>query len=163
MQSGDAQVDLDKCAVAAATCACFHFRKAARVVTQYFDDSLQQVGLRSTQLVILIVLAVMRKISVARIAEILVMDRSTVARNLKPLARNELLTIEPGSDRRTRMVQLTDLGRRKLIAAMPIWERTQGTFTGRIGDPTWSVLLDQLNQVVAVGKALGVEPAAEDD
>jgi DNA-binding MarR family transcriptional regulator len=142
------ELDLEKCAAAAVNCACFNFRKASRVVTQLFDDALAPIGLRSTQLVILICVAITDSISVVRLAHELVMDRSTVARNLKPLEREGLLTIVPGDDRRTRLVRLTPAGRAKLIAAVPLWEQAQGGFVARLGADRWNVLLENLTTTV---------------
>jgi hypothetical protein len=71
-------LDLELCAQAAASCACFNFRKASRAVTQRFDELLQPTGLRSTQLVVLIAVAVSDSPGVATLARALVMDRSTL-------------------------------------------------------------------------------------
>lgn len=147
-------LDVSKCAEAAATCACFHFRKASRAVTQLFDDALQHTGLRSTQLVILIAAAVYESLSVSRLAKELVMDRSTLTRNLRPLERRGLLQLVPGKDVRTRLVALTPAGRDALAGALPAWESAQQEFQGQLGPARWTHLLESLMVTVhvAVGK-----------
>jgi DNA-binding MarR family transcriptional regulator len=139
---------LEKLQQAAVNCACFNFRKASRAVTNLFDETLQPLGLRSTQLVILIVVALSERITVVRLANQLVMDRSTVARNLKPLERDGLITIEAGDDRRTRIVDLTPKGRETLLAAVPLWEKAQSQFVDSIGSSRWSSLLENLTHTV---------------
>src|SRR5947209_7151029 len=68
-----------------ATCACSNVRKAARAVTQLFDEVLQPSGLRSTQFTLLVAVALMDEAPVTELAGALVMDRTTFTRNLKPL------------------------------------------------------------------------------
>ena len=69
------------------TCACLNVRKAARAVTQLYDEVLQPTGLRSTQFNLLVAVALAGEAPVTRLAEALVMDRTTLARNLKPCVR----------------------------------------------------------------------------
>ena len=90
------EIDAAKLAEMARTCACFNFRKASRSVTQLFDQMLAPTGLRSTQLVILITGELLGPSSIARLARELVMDRSTLTRNLKPLLSMGLLQILDG-------------------------------------------------------------------
>ncbi len=82
------------------SCACLNVRKAARAITQLFDEVLQPTGLRSTQFPLLVVVARLREAPVTQLSRELVMDRTTLARNLKPCVRQGLLTIEAGTDRR---------------------------------------------------------------
>jgi DNA-binding MarR family transcriptional regulator len=154
MSPPDPQIDLEKCVGAATTCACFNFRKASRAVTQLFDDALQPTGLRSTQLVILIAAAVFDSLAVSRLARELVMDRSTLTRNLRPLERRGLLRLAPGKDVRTRLVVLTPAGREALVRALPVWEKTQHRFQEQLGHGRWKELLASLNATVqvAIGK-----------
>jgi DNA-binding MarR family transcriptional regulator len=143
-------LDLQKCIEAATNCACFNFRKASRAVTQLFDDALQPTGLRSTQLVILIAAAVFEGVSVSRLAKELVMDRSTLTRNLRPLERRGLILLESGKDERTRLVRLTPAGQTNLAAALPVWERAQLQFQEKLGDERWKQLLASLGATVEV-------------
>lgn len=149
------QLDLEKCVQAATTCACFNFRKASRAVTQLFDNALQPTGLRSTQLVILIAAAVFDALAVSRMAKELVMDRSTLTRNLRPLERRGLVRLTPGKDVRTRLVELTPAGRVALAEALPHWESAQQRFQQRLGHARWEELLASLGATVhvAAGKS----------
>ncbi len=84
----------------AETCACLNVRKAARAVTQLYDEVLQPSGLRATQFNLLVAIALAGEAPVTRLADALVMDRTTLTRNLKPLESQGLITIEAGTDRR---------------------------------------------------------------
>src|SRR2546425_12772268 len=94
------RIDLAKYVIAAETCACSNFRKAARALTQLFDHALQPSGLRSTQLIILLEIAIAHSTTMPQLARRLVMDPSTLARNLKLIT--EQGWIKSNSDRRRR-------------------------------------------------------------
>ncbi len=160
MESRDIKPDVELCAKAAENCACFNFRKASRAITNHFDLALHPCGLRSTQLVILLASHVAGSSSVAHLAEDLVVDRSTLTRNLKPLESAELLSIQPGSDRRTRMVELTDKGREALLAAIPLWQKAQASYVEHFGSDRWEQLRKDLSRTVEVVR---VENQAHED
>src|SRR5256884_9168305 len=124
------------------SCACLNVRKAARAITQLFDEVLQPTGLRSTQFPLLVVVARLREAPVTQLSRELVMDRTTLARNLKPLESQGLLTIEAGTDRRRHLVRLTERGRQALARALPYWEQAQHQVVTRLGQEQWHALRD---------------------
>ena len=134
-------------------CACFNIRKASRAVTQLFDGMLQPSGLRSTQFTLLVVLSHAGPITITRLGQTLVMDRTTLTRNLKPLANQELVKIGPGKDQRTRVVALTPRGQGALAMAFPLWEKAQASVIKRLGRERWSSLLADLSATVALARA----------
>ncbi|HEY9847811.1 MAG TPA: MarR family transcriptional regulator, partial [Candidatus Caenarcaniphilales bacterium] len=101
------QSELAKYAQISQVCACFNLRKASRAVTQLYDKVLQPSGLLATQFTLLSAIALTGSVTITRLAQELVMDRTTLARNLKPLERQGLIQIKPGQDQRTRIVTLT--------------------------------------------------------
>ncbi|MFQ5984413.1 MAG: MarR family winged helix-turn-helix transcriptional regulator [Alphaproteobacteria bacterium] len=141
--------ELAKCAEVAARCACFNFRKAARSVTQLFDGVLQPSGLQATQLSVLVALRLAGSATMTRLARELVMDRTTLTRNLKPLEREGLVEIASGKDRRVRLVRLTPKGRWSLRQALPLWEKAQARVVARLGSRRWRTLLDEISAAVA--------------
>lgn len=153
---------MEKCAAAAATCACFNLRKASRAVTQHFDEALQPSGLRSTQLVVLLAVALYEGISPARLAREMIMDRSTLLRNLRPLESRGLLQTTAGKDRRSRAVRLTPLGKKTLIQTIPLWEAAQERFENNVGPERWRRLVNDLAETVAATRGAGVG-AADDE
>ncbi|MEX0936230.1 MAG: MarR family winged helix-turn-helix transcriptional regulator [Pirellulales bacterium] len=152
MESENNHAVRDKYRRAAERCACFHFRKASRAVTQLYDEVLQPTGLRSTQLVILIAISLHEQISPARLARELVMDRSTLVRNLKPLEKRGLVSTRPGKDRRTRTIELTELGEGELTRAIPYWEKAQEHFERNLGEQHWEEMLRGLSSAVTISR-----------
>ncbi len=109
-------------------CHCFAVRKTARAVTQHYDHALRGTGLRATQFNTLVVLAKAGPLPMARLAEFMGMDRTSLTRNLKPLARKRWIKISPGEeDRRVRMVAITPAGIAALRKALPAWRSAQAS------------------------------------
>lgn len=133
-------------------CTCANLRKAARAVTQTYDLALQPSGLKATQFTLLATLSRRGTLPVSTLAEALVMDRTTLTRNLKPLITKGFVSAEPGDDRRTRMVMVTPQGEVALDSALLLWRNVQSTFVGALGLETWSVLLDRLQDSVSVSQ-----------
>jgi hypothetical protein len=82
-----------------ANCTCLGLRKAARAVTQMYDQTLKPAGLRSTQFSLLVAAERAGPRGIGELAELLVMDRTTLTRNLKPLLVRGLLERAEGADR----------------------------------------------------------------
>ena len=118
----------------ASDCNCLAIRKAARQVTQLYDSELSACGLRATQYSVLAILDRLERARVQVLAEALVMDRSTLGHNLRPLERDGLieLSVDP-DDARARSLRLTRLGRDRLRAARPAWLRAQKRFEAQYG------------------------------
>lgn len=131
-----------------AICACNNLRKASRAVTQYFDDRLQTVGLRSTQLVILLVVMENEEAGIAQLARILGMDASTLNRNLRPLTDRRLIKIADGQSGQRKTVTLTDAGRKLIAEAAPIWKVAQDQIMERFGESRYSGLLADLSALI---------------
>lgn len=140
----------------ARTCACFNFRKASRSVTQLFDQILAPTGLRSTQLVILITGVVLGPSSIARLARELVMDRSTLTRNLKPLVNMGFVRFAPGENGKQKSVEVTVEGQAALLRSAPHWKQAQGHLVDRIGDDAWDRIVNDLAGIVEATRANAV-------
>jgi DNA-binding MarR family transcriptional regulator len=135
------------------TCACFNFRKASRTVTQLFDQILAPCGLRSTQLVILLAVKVIGPCGLARLARELVMDRSTITRNISPLVKQGLLQVSGKSGYRGKSVEVTSAGQKALAEAVPYWEEAQGRLLNRLGRERWDRVMGELANVVDATRA----------
>jgi DNA-binding MarR family transcriptional regulator len=109
------------------TCLCLHAQRAARTLSRLFDDALRPVGLTSGQFSLLNALNRPAPPPLAPVAQLLAMDRTTLTAALKPLARDGLVAIDTDpSDRRSRLLRLTDKGRETLATAIPIWRDLHG-------------------------------------
>ena len=92
-------------------CICLAVRQAARHVTQSYDHFLAPAGLRTTQFSILAKLKRKGPMTINALAAELVMDRTTLGRNILPLERDGLISVEPlASDRRSKALHLTKAG-----------------------------------------------------
>ena len=119
--------------VAETPCNCAAIRQAARRVTRLYDQALAPSGLRITQYPILVWLATAGPATMSVLAERMVMDRATLGHNLRPLEAQGLVTMNAGEDRRSRVVALTEGGRRKLREARPAWRAAQAMFEAAFG------------------------------
>ncbi len=133
-------------------CTCFGLRKAARAVTQMYDRALKPSGLRATQLSLLIVSESAGPRGVAELAALMVMDRTTLTRNLKPLLDQGLLERVAGADRRRRPVAITARGRAALARALPYWREVQAGLAGSLGRSRWWRLLGDLRDTAKLAQ-----------
>src|SRR6266481_5126268 len=131
-------------------CNCFAVRSAARHVTQFYDQFLAPTGLRTTQFSVLARLKRMGPLTINRLAEEMVMDRTTLGRNILPLDRDGLIAIEPNeSDRRAKQLRLTKAGEKRLQAAKKQWSRAQARFESTFGPRRAADLRAMLRAVTA--------------
>jgi DNA-binding MarR family transcriptional regulator len=130
-----------------AECACFNLRKASRAITQLFDRALQPGGLRGTQFSVLAVLSFMGTTTVTRLSNNLVMDRTTLTRNLRPLEQKGYIRISAGKDLRTRTVELTDKGMKALGKVYPLWKETQTKIIHKLGKNRFQSLISDLSKI----------------
>lgn len=147
LKKQDANLNITLNREALALCGCFNLRKASRLVTQLYDDILQPTGLRSTQVVILMMLAMEEDISLTRLARELVLSPSTLHRNLLPLERDGLVESSTIGNR-GRMVRLTTNGKETLLKAVPYWQKAQEKFITLVGPQMWQELAGQLADTV---------------
>lgn len=135
-------------------CACANFRRATRVVTQAYDAALQPVKLKGTQFTLLGTLTLAGEVPITRLADLMVMDRTTLTRNLQPLIRRSLVEVRQGQDddQRVHRVCLTDKGRTLFEAAMPLWQAVQNRFSEGLGSERWAGLLHDLKATVALAR-----------
>lgn len=134
----------------AETCVCASLRRLSRTVTQVFDKELRPTGLRATQVTLLVALGLAKEISVTRLGEILAMDRTTLSRNLVPLAREALLHQEGAADdARRKVIRLTPKGRLALRDALPRWRRAQRRILAKLGPSRWPHLGRELGALMS--------------
>ncbi len=132
-------------------CYCSALRQASRYVTSFYDQMLSGSGLRVTQFAILARLRP-QAATVTALAQNMVMDRTTLARNLQPLVREELVRIRPSEqDRRERIVELTGSGRARVESILPAWRRAQDLFDQQFGAARGAELLATMRAVVDTG------------
>ncbi len=133
-------------------CVSFNLRRASRAVTALYNERLASSGIRTTQLPILVALDQGGPMPLTRLARLLEMDRTTLTRNWRPLERQGFTAESPGADRRSRLLTITEKGRRTLGRALALWEEAQAQFIRAMGEGDFRVLLAKL---AAVRRAAG--------
>jgi DNA-binding MarR family transcriptional regulator len=133
-----------------AECNCFAVRAAARHVTQLYDQCLAPVGLHVTQFSILAKLKRLGPMTINALAKNMMMDRTTLGRNVLPLQRDGLIKIAASDqDRRAKELHLTKAGEQRLQAALKAWSRAQMRFEHTFGTKRAAELRATLGAVVA--------------
>ena len=116
-------------------CNVTALRKASRRLSQIYDAALAPHGVRSTQRAILVNVARAASPTMQELAAALVLDRTALNHNLKPLERDGLLKIcVDERDRRARRIELTDRGRKILDESGVDWQRAQVQFEALFGE-----------------------------
>ena len=134
----------------AAGCACRNLRRTTRAVTQLYDETLRPSGLRITQFTLLVAVGLSEPVPITRLADALSLDRTTLARDLKPLAKQGLVKITAGADRRMRKVRLTRQGREAIGRAYPLWQQAQARILEGSGPDRWPAMAAGLEEVAAL-------------
>ena len=116
------------------TCIAVRLRLLNQVVTNLYDDALRPLGLKVSQLNILIVTARLGLARPAQVCDILQLDASTLSRNVKPLQAHGWLEVVPDEDARAQPFRLTPQGRRLIEKAAPAWEEAQRQAAELLGD-----------------------------
>lgn len=130
-----------------AQCCCFNLRKVTRAVTQFFDRHLEPADIRATQFTLLLTLTSASGKTLTEMAEGLVMDRTTLTRNLKPLEKSGLITTVKLTDRRTKGYVLTEKGRMAIEKGVPLWKKAQHHIVDQLGEGKYGHLLQELDLV----------------
>ncbi|HVE10210.1 MAG TPA: MarR family transcriptional regulator [Paraburkholderia sp.] len=131
-------------------CNCFALRQAARYVTQIYERHLGQVGLTAAQFTIMAKLARKPDQSMLDLADLMVMERTTLVRALKPLQRDGLVVSEPSEhDGRTFLFSLSDAGQRVFEQAAAAWRAAQDEFEAKFGRARAKALRSELFNLTA--------------
>jgi DNA-binding MarR family transcriptional regulator len=131
-------------------CGCANLRRAARAVTQLYDEELRRAGLNISQFTLLQVLFRVGEITQGGLGQLLVLDSTTLTRTLQTLEKKGWIRRRPGKDRRERQVVLTAAGRSRFRRAVPHWNRAQERLLAQVGRRRWTGLMRQLSHVAGI-------------
>jgi DNA-binding MarR family transcriptional regulator len=123
-------------------------RMATRAVTAIYNRHLRAAGLQATQMSVLWAVVAKGSASVKDIAGAIVMDQTTLVRNLRVLERRGLVSITVGDDRRHRFVALTGAGREKFEVALPYWQKAQKEIAAAIDESGLDAMNSKLLKLV---------------
>lgn len=132
-------------------CHCTTLRYAAQTLTEVYDRALASSGLKVTQYVLLeSILQGEAEESITDLAQKLGSDRSTIGRNVRILARDGLVSMSRGSDRREHTVHVTKKGREAVSLANPLWQKAQTAVEDALGQGELKMLKTLLSQLEEV-------------
>lgn len=134
-------------------CTCFNLRKASRAMTQLYDAALKPAGIRANQFNVLAALEILGEVAQSDLAAALVMDRTTLIRNLAPLVSGGLVTAERPSGNGPKIIALSAAGNRVLQDAKPLWQGVQERIAGILGLDKWNGLIGDLEAAVEAAHA----------
>ena len=140
--------------MSAGTCTCGELRKAARAITLLYDNAFKSSGLLSTQFNVLQAIYNIDSIRISDLANNLVMDRTTLTRNLSVLERQGFIEISQGKDHRTRIVTATQKGRNAVAKTIFLWNEVQHKVKQEMGENLWRELMQNLGQLLKVTEQL---------
>jgi DNA-binding MarR family transcriptional regulator len=142
-------------------CPTIRARQASRVLTRVYDDVLRPLGLQMSQFSVLVQIAAFGEAgaTITALAAELVMDRTTLTRNLRPLERAGMLRVAqaPG-DARARVVLLTHRGEKIIDTAYPYWEAAFRRVRVVLGARQLQALRTELTALIEVAPGFD-EPA----
>ena len=118
---------------AAKGCTSLKVRRLSRRISQHFDRTLAEVGLKTTQYSLLSHVVELGPVAPGVLARLMDLNASTLTRNLQPLVSAGWLQVEPGSDQRSRWVVATPAGSAKRNEARRVWKRAQLALNQRLG------------------------------
>ena len=133
--------------VIARECLAVRLRMLNRVVTNIYDDALRPLGVKASQLNILVVTAKLGLARPADVCERLQLDISTLSRNAERMRAKGWLEVVSDDDGRAQPFRLTAGGRRLLERAMPAWEVAQAKVKKLIGADTIASIDDAVQRI----------------
>ena len=143
-------------------CHCHLLRQAARRATALYDAALAPFGLRISQYGILVRLRRLGPLSLQQLAAELVLDRTTMGRNLRPLERDGLIASEPDpADKRVRRLVLTPAGLDLVQRAYPSWTGAQSDYEAQVGAEPAMALRIELQRVMTALQKAPMDPAID--
>ena len=136
---------------AAKACVCHNLRRTSRAITQFYK-LLGPSGITITQLALLRAISIGNSSTITNISKEMYMDRTTLTRNLDLLEKQGFIQIQSSSDRRKRIVTLTNRGKAQMTKALPLWERAQDSIMEKFGKGNWKEIKMGLNEISHIAR-----------
>jgi DNA-binding MarR family transcriptional regulator len=141
----------DSHAIDQLNCACNAVRKASRAVTRFYDEVMEGTGLSLAQFAVLWNIARREPLPLMDLAHILVMDRTTLYRALKPLEREGWVVLED-AQRRAKTARLTDKGHLAVTNSKDAWQAAQRCLVEKFGLDRWGTTEAALQDLVTISQ-----------
>lgn len=142
----------------AGLCNCANMRRAARAITKIYDHSLEPSGLKSMQLAALAHINHDGPLNITALAGIMVLDRTTLVRNIKFLEVEGYIDNLVTSDSRERQITLTEKGKEALKNGLPLWKKVQDKMRSSLGDEDLAALSRIVENLESLASAVPNSP-----
>ncbi|CAH2604107.1 MarR family transcriptional regulator [Rhodovastum atsumiense] len=120
---------------------------ATRRLGAIYDAPLTPLGINIAQFSLLRMIQRTQPVSLTELGRLAALDRSTVGRNVRVLARLGMVAQGPGKDQREAMITLSPRGIETLQAAAPLWQACQQAVEARLGEERIRALADILDAI----------------
>jgi DNA-binding MarR family transcriptional regulator len=128
-------------------CASLNFRRTSRTVTRMYDAAMQESGVRSTQFAILVAIAKLQPVAMGTLADVLMLDSSTLTRSLRLLQKEGMIEKSKRAEMRQRFLKLTRSGEKALQRSLPLWRAAHAKFVATVGAEYWLKLRNELESI----------------
>ena len=140
-------------------CTNLKLRQLSRAVSRHYDAYVSATGLKNTQYSLLSHVLQLGPVRPSDLAARMRLELSTLSRNLQPLVAQGWVSIGPGGDARSRLVEATEAGRAKRAEGQRAWKQAQLALNARLGAERVAALHALLDDCLAVleseGAAIG--------
>ncbi|MEM7334482.1 MAG: MarR family winged helix-turn-helix transcriptional regulator [Chloroflexota bacterium] len=133
-------------------CLNANLRKASRVILSLYMDEMRESDVSGTQFTLLSAIAGFKEAKIGELAEFMSMDQTTVTRNVNLLKKGGYVAVFSGSDKRTRVVHLTEKGQRTVESTQPMWMKAQQKIWSELGEEKALQLLEISELIVQMNK-----------
>lgn len=127
------------------SCYCLKTRRACAAVTKFYDTMLAPSGVTVRQYSLLLNISQAHSCSVRELADLAELDRSTLARSLKPLYAQGFIVNAKQPSARNSQLELTNAGKETVEQAKELWSKAQEAVSESFGSEG-IVLLEELLQ-----------------
>ena len=144
-------------------CTNLRLRQMMRRVAHHYDLEMAKAGLKTTQYSLLTYVLKLGPLRPGELARGLKLSASTLTRNMRPLIDAGWLSLEPGTDARSRTVTITTEGRVKREEARHRWKAAQNSLNAVLGSERVIALHTLINESLALLSALPTEAGSDDE
>jgi DNA-binding MarR family transcriptional regulator len=144
-------------------CTNFRLRRLLRQVARHYDTEVTKSGLKTTQYSLLSHVLHLGPLRPSDLAQAMNIDASTLTRNLKPLVAAGWLTQGEGPDARSRLIAITEAGRKKRSEAQRHWRTAQEKLNTLLGIERVIALHALIDESIALLQPAGAAEEGELD
>ena len=133
----------------AGACVGVRIRMLNRAVSRIYDEHLRSLGIKFSQMNILIAVTLRGPVQPIEVARALSMEKSTLSRNVRLLEENGWVASRAGESGNTQLLRITPKGRVLLAKALPAWREAQAHVTSVLGEGTSRALREAADRLRA--------------